>query len=316
MRLLRHCFLGLMLSLTVTGCSPEQRTLIRLTAIGFRDQATTAIESVRSVYQLSNPIRSGEDSRAILINRLLQANLDYRDVRRLNQIITGGSNQTTQKPNELDTAFNDLVNQYIEAAAVFNTVEQGGSFNSQAIAEAVKPARELTAKMLLLAKWIIQNPPTPLDSSRVIVSRRLRDLRSRYDNPKITEAERREIQALVSQQIDEWKRIDATERALLCDATNQLLRAAETGQKLSKLLDEYNRLSFNQVLSAVIGAFETTANLTGRDYSPVTLRLKSLDTAIQADPNLSSIINQLPPSPWQSFSREPLSTTDTLSCQS
>jgi hypothetical protein len=310
----RSGLLLLALAVVLSSCSPERRAILRLTAIGFRDQATIAIEAVRTIYQLRNPARSQEESRSIIVNRILQDKLDFRDVRRVDQIITANQENAGQTNSDLEEAFNDLLLQYEEAAAMLNSVEQVGLIGGDAIVQAAKPARSLTIKMMLLAKRISQNPPSPLDPSRVVISRRLRDLRRRYDSGAASNAERREIQAQVSQQIDEWLRVDAEERRLLCDATTRLLRAAETGQKLSELVDQYKKLSFEEVVATITRTLGTASSLTGRDFSPVITRLQNLDSAIKNDTTLNSIANELRQRPWLAAREQPVSNV-VLDCQ-
>ncbi len=312
--MIRQLLVGLLLGLTLGACSQEERTILRLSAYGFSEQAVTAIESVRAIYKLSSPTRPPDESRSLLVNRLLQSKVDFRDVRRIDTIITGARPSETQT-SELDEAFNDLIAQYEATAAIFNNIEKVGLLGSGAIADAAQPARSLTVKMSLLAKRLSQDPPTPLDPARVVLSRRLRDLRRRYDDPKTTEAERREIQTQVSQQIDEWLQVDAQERQLLCETTARLVRAAETGQQLSTLIDQYRSVSFDKVVNTVTQLFGTASSLTGRDYSLLTARIQRLDSAIKQDPTLNAIANELPQQFWRTSNQQPLTETRSLQCQ-
>jgi len=312
---MRRWVLLAMMGIALGGCSSEQRAVLRLTAIGFQEQATVAIDAVRNIYQLRNPTRSPAESRSLLVNRLLESNLDFRDVRRVDAVITGDRQTSSPGSSNLELAFDDLTAQYQAAAAMFSNIEQTGLFGGEAIAGSARPARSLTVKMLLLAKQIHQNPPTPLDPNRVILSRRLRDLRNQFDDPNLSAAARQTVRNQVSQQVDEWLRVDEEERRLLCDATAKLLRAAETGQQLSRLIEDYPRLNFDQVMTRITSTFSTASSLTGRDYSGLTSRLQSLDATLKQEAEIfAPILAELNQRYWQSAVQQPISEPSSLIC--
>jgi hypothetical protein len=218
----------------------------------------------------------------------------------------------------VDAALNDLRAEYETAAAVFNDIEQLDFGNTNLVTQAAKPARNLTVKLLLLAKLISQSPPTPGDSYRVALSARMDQLRRRYANPNIPESERQTIRSQFSQQIDEWLKIDTEERRMVCDAIAKLVRAADTGQKLSKLANEYGERRLEDILEETVRIIGAASSVTGRDYSAIVTRLQSVNDAVNNDPTLKTvmqdILNRSSENTW-SAANQAVAPSDLLQCQ-
>ena len=78
----------LALSLTLNGCSPERRAILRLTALNFQTQATEAIAATKVIYQLTANARPENQRREVLVRRLLtDPNLDFGNPEAINKII-------------------------------------------------------------------------------------------------------------------------------------------------------------------------------------------------------------------------------------
>jgi hypothetical protein len=289
-----------------------------LTALGFKDQAVAAIESVRQIYQLREPQRSPEETRTLLLDRLLQSKLNMADVRQVDRIILRSSNQAPPRQTQVDAALNDLTAEYETAGAVFSDIEQLDFGNAKLVTQAAKPARNLTVKLLLLAQLISQSPPTPGDSYRVALSARMDQLRRRYSNPNISQSERQTIRSQFSQQIDEWLKIEAEERRMVCDAIAKLVRAAETGQKLSKLANEYGERRLEDILAEAVRIMGAASSLAGRDFGAIGARLQTVNTAVNNDPNLKAvmqdILNHSSDNTWSAASQSAVNP-DLLQCQ-
>lgn len=309
----------LVASLWLGGCTPEKRAILRLTAMGFRDQAIAAIDSVRGIYQLRGLSRSPEEARSILVNRLLQSSINVADVRQLDRLIQRSLNPSVQpRMTAVDAALNDLATEYDTAAAIFNDLDRINLGSRDAVSRAAKPARSLTVKMLLLAKLISQSPPTPNDPERVAISVRLDQLRQQYANPRTSDADRQSIKNQVDRLIQQWVAVNTQERQAICDALAKIVQAAETGQKLSQLIDEFGQVRIEDALSRITQVLETTSSLTGRDYSAISTRLQSVSNAVESDRTLQAIqqeiLSQSSQTNWSAVS-QPAPETSLLNCQ-
>jgi len=308
----------LTISFGLAGCTPERRAILKLTAVGFRDQATAAIESVQQLYQLKEPQRSPEEIRTLLLDRLLQSKTNVGDVRQVDRIILRSSNQLAVRQTQVDAALNDLKAEYETAAAVFSDIDQLDFANPNLVTQAAKPARSLTVKLLLLAKLLSQSPPTPGDSYRVAISARINQLRQRYNTPNLPESERQSIRSQLSQQIDEWLKVDAEERRMVCDAIAKLVRAAETGQKLSKLANEYGERRLEDILEEAVRIIGAASSVTGRDFGAIAARLQNVNSALNSDPSLKAVmqdvLNRSSDNTWNA-SNQSGTAPDLLQCQ-
>lgn len=291
----------LTLGIFLGGCdNPQQRAMIRLSAINFKDKATVAIDSVRVVYQLNNPQPS--DAKQLLINELLKSRyVNPRNIREIDNLIRDEMISTPGRTSKVNLTLDDLQAEYVAAANMFNQLENVSTFGeivgggSQAINDAVEPARHLTAKMLILAYLISQNPPTPKNPDRVLLGDTLRQLQEQYKKPNLSDAEKKLIEAQVGEIIDNWISVNNQEKVLLCNAYTNLLVAGQTGSELSNLLNDYKRLrlSVDQIFATLDKIFTITSPWLVGTSSQINTKVKDIKEAINKDPKLKDILNQL-----------------------
>jgi hypothetical protein len=297
------------ISLTFSSCSPERRAVLRLTALNFKTQAHEAIEATKTIYKLNPNPRPPEDRREILLKRLLtDRTLDFANLEQIDKVIanTLGLKSETSPVN---TALDDLKQEYIVAAETFNNIEEAGLFGTEAkaVARAAEPARRLTVKMLLLAELIRQNPPTPKSTDRVWIFYQFEKLRDRYQQ-STSEADRLQIRQSAEDLLDELLTINTQEKTMVCQATAKLLLTAQTGANLSKLIENYSKLSLDEIVAKIGTALGIASSLSGSDLTTVNSKITEIQKAIQEDPVLNEILNKLPQQPWQADtpSAEPL----------
>lgn len=291
----------LALSLTLNGCSPERRAILRLTALNFQTQATEAIAATKVIYQLTANARPENQRREVLVRRLLtDPNLDFGNPEAINKIIGQILGISPAIPNPVNEALDDLRQEYVVAAETFTNLEQAGLLGteSKAVASAAEPARRLTVKMLLLAEMIRQNPPSPKNANRVWIFYQFAQLRTRYASAT-TDAERRQIIETANQLLDQLFTINAEETTIVCQATAKLLLTAQTGAQLSALIEDYDRLSLNEIVAKITTALGIASSLSGRDLTSVNSKITEIQTSIQKDAALNRILNELPQQRWQ-----------------
>jgi hypothetical protein len=294
----------LALSLTLNGCSPERRAILRLTALNFQTQATEAIAATKVIYQLTANARPENQRREVLVRRLLtDPNLDFGNPEAINKIIGQILGISPAIPNPVNEALDDLRQEYVVAAETFTNLEQAGLLGteSKAVASAAEPARRLTVKMLLLAEMIRQNPPSPKNANRVWIFYQFAQLRTRYASAT-TDAERRQIIETANHLLDQLFTINAEETTIVCQATAKLLLTAQTGAQLSALIEDYDRLSLNEIVAKITTALGIASSLSGRDLTSVNSKITEIQTSIQKDAALNRILNELPQQRWQASS--------------
>jgi hypothetical protein len=268
--------------------------MLRLTAEKFHYQVIEAMTSVKEIYTLTNvPIETSVSRDLITEELLTDLSIDFRDISEVNKIIT--QDDETDKPkSEFEQELENLTAEYDTALEIFQNLENIDYGSSKIVARTAQPARCLTVKMLLLAKQIQSRPPKPNDPQRVLISLRLNQLRKQYNNPELSaQTNPEEIKRQVAEQIDEWLAVNAAEKQIIEESISKLVIAADTGRKLSKLIDDYANLNFEVIATRVTQIMGVTANLTGRDYSSVLTKMKTLESAINEDPTLRDFIREV-----------------------
>ena len=298
------------ISLTLSSCSPERRAILRLTALNFKTQAHEAIEETKTIYQLNPNPRPPEDRREILLTRLLtDPSLDFANLEQIDKVISNTLGINSFGTSPVNTALDDLKQEYIVAAETFNNIEEAGLFGTEAkaVARAAEPARRLTVKMLVLAELIRQNPPTPKSTDRVWIFYQFERLRERYQQ-STSEGERLQIKQSAEDLLDELLTINTQEKTMVCQANAKLLLTAQTGANLSKLIENYSNLSLDEIVAKIGTALGIASSLSGSNLTAVNSKIAEIQKEIQEDPVLNEILNELPQQPWQSDtpSAEPL----------
>ncbi|MEH2069736.1 MAG: hypothetical protein V7K47_16510 [Nostoc sp.] len=284
------CILTSTISLTLSSCTPQKRAMLRVTAQNFRDRAADAITSVKKIYQLNDLPRDDN----LVVERLLNdPSIEFGITGEVNRIITG-KNQLNTQPSQVDRVLDALQAEYDTAAEIFNKIETIDYDSARIVAQTAKPARCLTVKMLLLAKEIQERPPRPNDPQRVLISFKLQRLREQYQKLTIaSQPELEEIKRQVAEQIDEWRKVNASEQQSLNESIFKLLVAAETGQKLSKLIDDYPHLNFEVIATRVTQIVGVATSVTGNDSSSILAKINTVEQEVNQDETLRVFLQEI-----------------------
>lgn len=282
------------ISLALSSCTPQRRTMLRITAEKFHDQVLDAMTSVKQIYTLTNVPLESSVSRDLIARQLLtDTTIDFSNISEVNKIITQ-DDETDKPPSEFERELENLTAEYDTALEIFQNLENIDYGSSKIVAQTAQPARCLTVKMLLLAKQIESRPPKPKNPQRVIISLRLNQLQKQYNNPELSpQTNQEEIKRQVTEQIDEWLAVNAAEKEIIEESISKLVIAADTGRKLSKLIDDYGNLNFEVIATRVTQILGVTSSVTGRDYTSVLTKMKTLETAINEDPTLRDFIREV-----------------------
>ncbi|WP_334984453.1 hypothetical protein [Nostoc sp.] len=264
--------------------------MLRITAENFRDRAADAITSVKKIYQLNNlPI----DDNLVVDQLLTDTSIEFGIPTEVNSIITGESQQNSQS-SDVDQTLDALKAEYDTAVEVFNKLETIDYESTRIVAQTAQPARCLTVKMLLLAKRIQEKPPRPMDWERVIISSKLKDLGERYRKLSTSsQAEAEEIKRQVIEKIDDWRKVNAAEQQSLNESISKLLVAADTGRKLSELIDDYPNLNFEVIAARVTQIFGVATSFTGNDYSLTLTKIITLEREVNKDEVLKEFMKEV-----------------------
>ncbi|MEH2049061.1 hypothetical protein [Nostoc sp.] len=278
------------ISFTIGGCTPEKRAMLRITAENFRDRAADAITSVKKIYQLNNlPI----DDNLVVDQLLTDTSIEFGIPTEVNSIITGESQQNSQS-SDVDQTLDALKAEYDTAVEVFNKLETIDYESTRIVAQTAQPARCLTVKMLLLAKRIQEKPPRPMDWERVIISSKLKELGERYRKLSTSsQPEAEEIKRQVIEKIDDWRKVNAAEQQSLNESISKLLVAADTGRKLSELIDDYPNLNFEVIAARVTQIFGVATSFTGNDYSLTLTKISTLEREVNKDEVLKEFMKEV-----------------------
>ncbi|WP_062292357.1 hypothetical protein [Nostoc piscinale] len=278
------------ISFTLSSCTPERRAMLRVTAENFRNQAFDAINLYREINQLQLRDSTRDDPEKmieeLLNNPILEddSNGGSINFQELDLIILGEKKQ----PTELDATLNNLQAEYDQVVEIFSNLEAIDYGSSKIVAQTARPARCLTVKMLRLAKLLQENPPKPKNPERADIGAELIKLRQAYRQADISDAEKEAIEKQVGVLVNQWRSLDIEEKELIETAIAKFIVAADKGQRLSKLIDEYPHLSFDVVAARITQILNLTTDITDNNYSSLRARINIVEQEIKSDKTLSS----------------------------
>lgn len=288
-------FFLLVVSVTLSGCTPEKARSLRIAAVQFKAESTAAIKAIEEMHrrELELPPQVQEKARNDFIDGVLNPEVQINnsiDVEKLTQL-----NTSARPAPEWDTFVADLNNQYSQFEAIYNDLEKGSFLATKAVKKSAEPAQILTVQMALFANEITENPPQ-LYRYRTAHVVKLRKLRSQYQQMLANQASDQEIQQLrnqVGDLMDEWQQIKSEEQQLLITTVTQCTKAAMLGTDLSQLIERYDKLDLNDLNSIIATVLENVSSITGRDYNQLKLQVAAVNNAINQDKTLKTFADRL-----------------------
>lgn len=296
LRSLRITFFLLVVSVTLSGCTPEKARALRLAAVQFKVESLTAIEAIEEMHQreLTPPPLAQAEVRSNAINNILVSEKPILLPEDLNFLLDPDTPQIDIKAQEAWQAFiNKMNSQYEALAAIYDKVEGGSLLATKAVEKSAEHAKNLTLQMAAFATVIDKHPPL-LIQDRIIVIADLDTLREEYQQKKNNGESDENLQLLrdrAGELLDQWQQIAIDEQKLKETTVTQCLKAAVLGKDLTQLTEQYNKLNLDDLNSIIARILDTAAAFTGRDYASIKTKAASVFAEIQNDAIWSKAAN-------------------------
>ena len=132
----------------------------------------------------------------------------------------------------------------------------------------------------------IGDNPAEFVRDRADIAAELEDVR--VDTTLTTEQRHKELARLRQRLVD----ISAEEARVTSEAVSQCLRAAHLGMGLKKLLNDYDKLSVDDISDGLRKAFEIASIVPGLDIGSLKGDTQNIIGEIKADPQLEGFLNK------------------------
>lgn len=292
----RITFVLLVVSVILSGCTPEKARALRLAAVQFKVESLTAIEAIENMHQreLTPPSLAQAEARSNAINNILISEKPILLPEDLDFLVDPDTPQIDPKAQEAWQAFiNKMNSQYEALAAIYDEVEGGSLLATKAVEKSAEHAKNLTLQMAAFATVIDKHPPI-LIQDRIIVIADLDTLREEYQQKKNNGESDQNLQPLkerAGELLDQWQQIAINEQELKETTVTQCLKAAVLGKDLTQLSQRYNKLNLNDLNSLIARILNTAATITGRDYASLKTKAANVFAEIQNDAIWSKAAN-------------------------
>lgn len=306
---LTYCIITV--SIALSGCTPEKARTLHTAAMQFKAESLGAIDAIDKMIEkeIAPTPRSEEEVRKEFVNNILNTRREITP-----EIVDLAIDPYTvdlspDVISEKKALINDLRNQYIQFAAIFDRLESGSFLATPAVEKTEDFAKKLTVQMANFAMKITQNPPQFLQSKNLI-SDKIGDLRNEYQTISSSpnsndfgnnletksfsnDARKKEIEREVGELMNQWLQIKAQEQKLAEETAKECLEAAILGQQLSILIQDYDRLSISDIESLIFQALETAASISGLDFDSLKVKTKQVSDFLTNDPYFQDAVELL-----------------------
>lgn len=278
------------LAALAAGCTPEKAKALRTAAVQFKVEALAAIDGLEAMQQaeIAPAPRSTTEATEEFVKNLLQLDLARHPLTDdIVDLAVDPYRVRLDVPTQAGwrTFLDDLRRQYAAFADIFDDVERGSYLAAGGVKRAAKHAETLTAQLARFASTVDRHPPVLLQRRGAVrdkIARALKDTRA-------DDAEKRRRLAELK---EEWESVRAAEAELARVTIERCLKAATLGRGVRNLIETYDRLSIDDLNTAVGSLLETAGTFTGADYGTLRAKAASVAGAIKSDPNLTSAFTQ------------------------
>jgi hypothetical protein len=289
MRILGALGVALLVILPLSGCTPDKAKAVIVAANQFKAEANKAIDGIVKMHEaeLSVPADSSVSSGAAFARGLFELDTSTKKINPadLTRLVNP---YVVQIDPEVRRQWDDFIvqlkGQYATFAAIFTNLDRGYLLGADAVKHSVVHAERLTAQLIGIAEGIDRNPPILLQhwSALIKEGNRLRAIGAA--NPERTPAAVRLRDQVVA--------LQDKENELRRSTIEQCLKAAAIGMELRKILQDYDRLSLDDLNFYINRAFQTASSLTGKDYGSTKAELNETIQRLKGDSLWKQVIEE------------------------
>ena len=286
----RKCVLGLLLiaSLGLSACTPEKARALKTAVVQFRGEALAAVNHIEAL--LKKEIEPAPRSQAATTEEFVRNVLSSQKPRLNADDIRLALDPYAVAPDPSLEArraafLGELRLQYSTFASIFDEVEGGSFLARDAVRRSGEPAEKLTLQMAAFAESVNRYPPQLLQY-RTALLQKINDTRK---DANLSDAEKGRR---LAEMADEWRTLEAAEAELQRSTVEQCLKAAELGFEVQRLIQEYDRLSLDDLNFYIARALGTASALTGKNLDGLKARSSELFARIKQDSTWSSVADQ------------------------
>ncbi len=269
-------------ALLLQGCTREKAEAIKVAAQTLRAEAVAALDQLRSILRGNTAMPPQDNDK--LAEDLRQE--EAFSIEMLENLLTEGE-IGAEEAAATDAVLQRIEIHYVAFAEMFDELERGHFFASDAVRAAERHAVNLTVQMITLARMIEEKKiPVKLNAKRILLVEQIQ----RHNTIPDENLKRQHLKAATQQLLA----LAAEERQLREEAIMKCLKAAEAGRLLTRLIREYRTLSAEEILRLTQQSLGVAAQLSGQNPDVVGAleRFKAVETRIKEDPYWSQLLEK------------------------
>ena len=185
---------------------------------------------------------------------------------------------------------NETRQQYTSFARIFDDIEAGSFFAREDVSKAGPYVEKLTVQLVYLArrtndhpgKWLVRRGVLLADLNAIKMGKE--PYKDRTDEQK---------RQLVAEWRDKWIAVQMEEEEYTRRAVEQCLKAATIGMTIKRQIDDYAKLSVQDIGEALDQGLVLAGSFSGRDLSSLQADTKNVIATIESDPAWSAVAKKV-----------------------
>lgn len=265
-----------------SSCTKEKAEALKTAAKDFRTQASVALDNLDSLFvqDVAFAPQNREDEVGKIVESLKNGPAGVRGINEILEYSPTPEFDTSKYSQKL----NQIRGTYEAFEAMFSDLPRGHYFAGDAVERSEDLAKKLVAQMVFLALHIKEHPFKLNARLQTAVKKRDEALRERDQAIK-----------------DKKLTVLATELIALRDDTKaaneaairECVKGAETGLNVVRLIQNYKKMSVQDILSVVRDGIARVNLLTGKNTDGILTHLDEIEKKISDDPDWNAILSDV-----------------------
>jgi hypothetical protein len=274
---------GVLLSIVLLfGACAQKAKMIQAGALQFEEESIAAIEKIDELRRKETeaaPLPPDKTS-AFFVNSVKKSTQPIT-LKTLEILIAPLKTNAPKSEAEWQAFLQKMRRQYTTFAVTFANLDKGSLFAAPHVKEAIPILDKLIAQMAAFAASIRKNPAEFI-RERAAIAAELEQVRDTTPHNETTDLKLLELERRL-------REVVANEEQITRDTIAQALKAVTLGVQLRALLEEYDKLSLNDIADGISTVFKVAGSVTGLNLSELKAELDDVITMIKKDGSLSEL---------------------------
>jgi hypothetical protein len=275
----------LICSVFMFGACAQKAKLIKVGAAQFEVESLAAIQKIDELRlrEITAAPLSEEKASEFFVEAVKKSTNPI-NLETLRLLLNPLKTQAPKSEAQWQAFLQTMREQYTLFASTFTMLDKGSLLAASEVRETIPILDKLIAQLAAIARSIAKHPAEFI-RERAAIAAELEAVRETKPYNEVTDLKLRELESRL-------RKVALTEEQITRETIEQSLKAARLGTELRVLLENYDRLTLDDVAQGLSTAFRLVGDIPGLDLSGLKERTEALVTEIQRDESLKDLFDK------------------------